>query len=146
MKRETDLVAKHRYICEISPAKHRGTLTTGPQLFVTCGLMTGFFTCYGSADIQSSFSWRLPFILLASYSAAFAVASLLLLPASPRWLAEHGRDRLEVTAAWEKLGVSSTDREDMIDAENPGHTTPKYRVSHGTTLVMLGLSHTTKVC
>ncbi|KAK2868014.1 hypothetical protein FQN49_003242 [Arthroderma sp. PD_2] len=104
------------YICEISPARHRGALTTGPQLLVTCGLVVGFFTCYGSVDIKSTISWRLPFILLASYSTIVAVIAFLLLPPSPRWLADrHGRDTAAVTAAWESLGVLAADREIMMD-------------------------------
>ncbi|EJP66154.1 H(+)-myo-inositol cotransporter [Beauveria bassiana ARSEF 2860] len=104
------------YICEISPAKHRGTLTTGPQLLITCGLMAGFFTCYGSANITSALSWRLPFILLAAYSVIFTAVALML-PASPRWLALHGKSRREVTAAWDALGVRSADQ-DTIPGED----------------------------
>nr|POE69794.1 hexose transporter 2 [Quercus suber] len=115
---------------------HRGTLTTAPQLLVTCGLMVGFFTCYGSANIASNTSWRLPFILLASYSAAFAVASFWLLPASPRWLAEHGRDRATVAAAWNKLGVLAVDRGETLDMTAIGDAKPKYKVGHGATAMV----------
>ncbi|KAK7910635.1 hypothetical protein PG985_013116 [Apiospora marii] len=102
------------YICEVSPPRHRGALTTAPQLLTTLGLVTGFFTCYGSADIPSSFSWRLPFLLLAGYSLVFSVAALLWLPASPRWLTLRGRDD-EAAAAWEKLGVDAADREKILE-------------------------------
>lgn len=102
------------YICEVSPPRHRGALTTAPQLLTTLGLVTGFFTCYGSADIPSSFSWRLPFLLLAGYSLVFSVAALLWLPASPRWLTLRGRED-EAAAAWEKLGVDAADREKILE-------------------------------
>ncbi|KAK7955270.1 general substrate transporter [Apiospora saccharicola] len=102
------------YICEVSPPRHRGALTTAPQLLVTLGLVTGFFTCYGSADIPSSFSWRLPFLLLAGYSLVFSVTTLLWLPASPRWLTLRGRED-EAAAAWEKLGVDAADREKILE-------------------------------
>ncbi|KAI1385889.1 general substrate transporter [Hypoxylon trugodes] len=102
------------YICEISPPRNRGALTTGPQLLITLGLVTGFFTCYGTADIGSSFSWRLPFILLAGYSLVFSTAALIWLPASPRWLTLHGKTS-EASAAWEKLGVPAADREKILD-------------------------------
>ncbi|KAK8030337.1 transporter [Apiospora arundinis] len=102
------------YICEVSPPRHRGALTTAPQLLTTLGLMTGFFTCYGSANIPSSFSWRLPFLLLAVYSLVFSGAALLWLPASPRWLTLRGRDD-EAAEAWEKLGVPAADREKILD-------------------------------
>ncbi|KAI0121882.1 general substrate transporter [Daldinia grandis] len=102
------------YICEISPPRSRGALTTGPQLLITLGLVTGFFTCYGTANIQSSFSWRLPFIFLAAYSVVFSIAALMWLPASPRWLTLHGKTK-EASAAWEKLEVPAADREKILD-------------------------------
>ncbi|KAI0381419.1 general substrate transporter [Hypomontagnella monticulosa] len=102
------------YICEISPPRTRAVLTTGPQLITTFGLMTGFFTCYGTANIQSSFSWRLPFVLLAGYSFVFSASMLLWLPASPRWLTLRGRTQ-EAAAAWDKLDVPAADREKILD-------------------------------
>lgn len=99
-----------RYICEISPTSVRGTLTTGPQLLITLGLVTGFFTCYGCSRIDSSFSWRTPFIILACLSAIFSMASFLWLIPSPRWLTLHGRQS-EATATWDMLGVGLAERE-----------------------------------
>ncbi|EFR00966.1 H(+)-myo-inositol cotransporter [Nannizzia gypsea CBS 118893] len=102
------------YICEISPARHRGSLTTGPQLLITSGLVAGFFTCYSSVKIVTTLSWRLPFILLASYSATFAVIAYVFLPPSPRWLADvYGQNTTAIDAAWDRLGVLHADREDM---------------------------------
>jgi MFS family permease len=103
-----------RYICEISPPRYRGPLTTGPQLLITAGLVVGFFTCYATANMQSTFSWRLPFILLAAYSFAFSAAVLLWLPASPRWLTLRGRPA-EASEIWEKLGVPAADREKILN-------------------------------
>lgn len=98
------------YICEVSPTKHRGPLTTGPQLVITSGICLGYFTCYGSSKhIQTSFSWRTPFILLASLSMILSVSSFLLLPASPRWLTLHGRE-VEAAQTWDDLGVSHAER------------------------------------
>ncbi|THC88191.1 hypothetical protein EYZ11_012363 [Aspergillus tanneri] len=98
------------YICEISPTSIRGALSTGPQLLITLGLVVGFFTCYGTARIENSFSWRIPFLILACLSAAFSVAAWMWLVPSPRWLTVHGR-RSEATAAWDLLGVSHAERE-----------------------------------
>ena len=107
-----------RYICEISPTRVRGTFTTGPQLLITLGLVTGFFTCYGTSGIQSSMSWRTPFIVLASLSMALSMVSLFFLPPSPRWLTIHGREG-EATEAWNYLGVSQAEREKVeIELEN----------------------------
>ncbi|OJJ74914.1 hypothetical protein ASPBRDRAFT_52897 [Aspergillus brasiliensis CBS 101740] len=78
------------YICEISPPRIRGALTTGPQLLITMG---------------SSFSWRTLFIILSCLATTFSVASLLWLTPSPRWLTLHGR-RSEATAVGGYLGKS----------------------------------------
>lgn len=77
--------------------------------------MTGFFTCYGTERIDSELSWRLPFTLLAIYSVIFSVGAYILLPASPRWLAHNGKSTEEVTAAWERIGISAEDQEDMTE-------------------------------
>ncbi|KAI1377996.1 general substrate transporter [Hypoxylon crocopeplum] len=102
------------YICEISPPRYRGALTTGPQLLTTLGLVTGFFTCYGSTNIKSSLSWRLPFILLAAFSLVFCAAALAWLPPSPRCLTLRGMTE-EAAEAWEKLDVPTADREKILD-------------------------------
>ena len=102
------------YICEISPPRDRGALTTAPQLLTTLGLITGFFTCYGTANIAGSFSWRLPFMLLAVYAASFAAIIFVWLPDSPRWLTLRGRSD-ETEQAWERLGVLGPDRERILE-------------------------------
>ncbi|KAJ5595665.1 hypothetical protein N7450_002123 [Penicillium hetheringtonii] len=98
------------YICEISPTSTRGPLTTGPQLLITLGLVTGYFTCYGTSNISSSLSWRTPWIILASLSATLSICSLFFLPPSPRWLTLHGK-QAEADAVWDMLGVSHAERE-----------------------------------
>lgn len=107
------------YICEISPPKTRGPLTTGPQLGITLGLMVGYFTCYGTANIESSLSWRAPFIILACLSMAFSAVSLFWLVPSPRWLILRGRQS-EAGAAWDVLGVGHAEREKSeIQSDRP---------------------------
>jgi hypothetical protein len=110
---KTDAI-QYRYICEISPTRHRGALATGPQLLITVGLVVGFFTCYGTTNVDSSFSWRLPFMLLAVYSFLFSGVTLFYLPPSPRWLTVNGKVE-EVSAAWEKLGVPAADQEKIFE-------------------------------
>ncbi|KAK6085732.1 MFS sugar transporter (H(+)-myo-inositol Co-transporter) [Seiridium cupressi] len=102
------------YICEISPPRDRGALTTAPQLLTTLGLITGFFTCYGTANIAGSFSWRLPFLLLAVYAVLFSAIVFIWLPDSPRWLTLRGRSD-ETEQAWEKLDVQTADREKILE-------------------------------
>lgn len=98
------------YICEISPPSRRGPLTTGPQLLLTFGLLAGYFTCYGTANLQSSLSWRSPFIILSSLSVLFSLASNLCLVQSPRWLNLRGQQS-EAISAWNILEVDEASRE-----------------------------------
>ena len=86
----------------------------GPQLMTSFGLMVGFFICYGTAYLDSSLSWRTPFIILTSCSIIFVLASMVWLVPSPRWLILRGRHS-EVSAAWDVLGVGHADREKAED-------------------------------
>jgi hypothetical protein len=63
--------------------------------------------------MDSSFSWRLPFMLLACYSFVFSAVTLVYLPPSPRWLTIHGKTE-EAAAAWEKLDVPTADQEKIL--------------------------------
>jgi DNA-directed RNA polymerase III subunit RPC2 len=102
-------------------------LTTGPQLLITLGLVIGFFTCYGTARIESSFSWRTPFLILACLSALFSTAALLWLVPSPRWLTLHGR-QAEAARTWDLLGVSPAERE-KVEIEQDRGTPLEIQVS-----------------
>jgi MFS family permease len=97
-------------ICEISPTRARGALTTGPQLATTLGLVLGYFVSYGTSGIQSSLSWRLPWIILASLSMVLCALSFFFLPESPQWLGLHGKYEM-AEEAWERLGVTPAERE-----------------------------------
>ena len=61
-----------------------------PQCMTTAGTCVGYFTCYGSINLASSISWRLPFILQTCFAIGLAVGCLYL-PSSPRWLIRKGR-------------------------------------------------------
>lgn len=99
-----------RYVCEISPPSKRGPLASTVQLLICAGIMIGYFICYGTVNVSTSLSWRLPLAIQAGIAIFGACASQLYLPASPRWLAHKGRKE-EAAAAWDLLGVSSTERE-----------------------------------
>ncbi|KAG7005746.1 nonribosomal peptide synthase atnA [Physcia stellaris] len=98
------------YVAEISPPQWRGPLCTVVQLFITLGLVVGFFVCYGTVSIDSSLSWRLPLAMQSGLAFFLSIASFFYLPQSPRWLAYKGRKE-EASRVWDKLGVSSAERE-----------------------------------
>lgn len=97
------------YICEIAPLRYRGTLTGLPQFMATAGVCFGYFTCYGTVNIQSDMAWRVPYILQCVFSSVLAW-SCLLLPDSPRWLMLQGR-QADARAALERLDCN------MVEAE-----------------------------
>ena len=105
------------YICEISPPRVRGPLTTGPQFLICTGLVIGYFTCYGTAGIGNSMSWRIPFILLAALSFTYVAGCLTLLPQSPRWLIIHDR-KDDADQGWDLLGIKDEDRQ-LITEDEP---------------------------
>jgi hypothetical protein len=105
-----------RYITEISPPRSRGTLASIPQLLTTVGVCTGYFTCYGSVNIASSASWRLPFALQAFLAFAFTVSTLFFLVESPRWLTACGRHG-EALNIWGELGIDAAEREKIEERE-----------------------------
>ena len=105
------------YITEISPPRSRGTLASIPQLFTTIGICTGYFTCYGSVNILSSLSWRLPFALQAAIAFTFTISTLMFLPQSPRWMTAR-RMHKEALALWEELGVEAAEREKLEETDN----------------------------
>ena len=70
----------------------------------------GYFACYGTVQVNSSLSWRLPLALQSGIALLLVFSSFFYLSESPRWLAYKGRKE-EASRAWDKLGVSSAERE-----------------------------------
>jgi MFS family permease len=79
------------YISEIAPPEIRGTLLVLQELSIVTGIVIAFYITYGTRHIQSQWSWRLPF-LIQIIPAVVLVSGVFLLPYSPRWLAQKGRD------------------------------------------------------
>lgn len=77
----------------------------------------GFFICYGTVNIPSSMSWRLPMVIQAAISFALAV-SCAFLPPSPRWLLGKGR-RQDAYNALDRLGMSRAEFEKDLDSSGP---------------------------
>ncbi|OBT81145.1 hypothetical protein VE02_10105, partial [Pseudogymnoascus sp. 03VT05] len=101
------------YVTEISPPRIRGLIGGIPQFFISFGLCAGYFVCYGSANILSSLSWRLPFAIQSLVAFIFLVITFSL-PESPRWLTSMGRKQ-DAAANWVKLEVLAEDREAIIE-------------------------------
>ncbi|KZO91815.1 general substrate transporter [Calocera viscosa TUFC12733] len=104
------------YVTEIAPTASRGRLVTMTQLFNVLGIASGYFICYGTVKVPSSFSWRFPLAMQAFTSSVLALGMFSgMCPHSPRWLMHVGRLD-EVDIAWAKLGVSRAEAEKEAEA------------------------------
>jgi len=81
------------YISEISPASKRGVLMSGYQVGVQAGALAGFWVAYifdAAVVDDAALQWQLPASLQLVAGAALLAGSLLI-PESPRYLAEQGQ-------------------------------------------------------
>ncbi|KAL1302720.1 hypothetical protein AAFC00_003075 [Neodothiora populina] len=97
------------YVTEIAPSARRGMLVSMPQLMACAGICAGYFTCYGTVQIQSDMSWKTPYIIQAVFAAVLAT-SRFVLPQSPRWLLYHGQ-RDKATRELKRLDFSAVEAE-----------------------------------
>ncbi|OZJ04410.1 hypothetical protein BZG36_02912 [Bifiguratus adelaidae] len=89
------------YAVEVAPRAKRGMASCTVQLLITIGIATGYFVCYGAVHLNSTWSWRLPYMVQTGIAVILASGSQFL-PFSPRWLFHVGRDE-EGTRNLEKL-------------------------------------------
>ncbi|KAL8957083.1 MAG: hypothetical protein Q9193_005551 [Seirophora villosa] len=105
------------YICEICPPERRGPVASLVQLLTTLGIPTGYFICYGSVRIQSSYAWRLPFMLQAVLAVALA-CTCPFLPSSPRWLIDRGHPS-QAGPAMDRLQLSLKQFQEELESAGP---------------------------
>ncbi|KAI5799038.1 general substrate transporter [Geopyxis carbonaria] len=100
------------YTLEISPRAARGRVAGLCQLFISTGIMVGYFTCYGTLQHKPALSWRTPFVVQIATSTLLA-AGAPWLPHSPRWLLLVGR-RPAAAAALTTLGVPNAEAAEVL--------------------------------
>ncbi|KAF8807060.1 hypothetical protein BYT27DRAFT_7242680 [Phlegmacium glaucopus] len=111
------------YNTEIAPPKIRGFLVGLTQQMIGIGFIVANWVGYGSQFINSDISWRMP-LGLQMVPAGLLLMGTQLLPFSPRWLLEVGRDEEAREVVYKLHGNDrlSADREfkhmyDTIKAE-----------------------------
>ncbi|KAK6539171.1 hypothetical protein TWF694_009415 [Orbilia ellipsospora] len=99
------LTSAQVYIIEIAPGHVRGRVTSVLFIAMTTSLCLGYFMCYGTARIQSTMAWRIPFLWQAAVASSLSFGSIFL-PHSPRWLL-HVNRRDEAMVVLEKMGMGT---------------------------------------
>ncbi len=82
------------YITEIAPAARRGLLVAVSQLNIVVGILAAYLSNYGVARVlgaEHPDTWRWMFGVMVLPALAF-LATVLLIPESPRWLMKQRRD------------------------------------------------------
>jgi sugar porter (SP) family MFS transporter len=77
------------YIAEVAPRQIRGGLVSFNQMMVVLGILTAYIVDFVFKDVADNWRWMLG--LGAIPGVALAVG-MILMPHSPRWLMERGRD------------------------------------------------------
>ncbi|ORX59832.1 general substrate transporter [Hesseltinella vesiculosa] len=77
------------YHSEIAPPKIRGRLITLFSVASSIGTVVGYFVTFGTMNMTSDWSWRLPFLI--HLVVCLMVMLAYFLPFSPRWLIDVGR-------------------------------------------------------
>ncbi|CAE6455960.1 unnamed protein product [Rhizoctonia solani] len=103
------------YLVEIAPPDVRGRISCMLQLFVTIGIAAGYFICYGSLNIQSTLSWRIPFIVQVGVAMVLG-SGIPLVPYSPRFLFQNGRveEAWRVLEAFDRHSSSEKEKEELM--------------------------------
>lgn len=104
------------FIAEISPAKKRGQLVLLNQFFVVTAIFLAFAVNYMLANVIESGSWRWMIGIEAIPAAAFFLL-LNLVPESPRWLVNKGRNK-EALAIFQRIKAESPEEEVRIVKES----------------------------
>lgn len=98
------------YQSESSPARIRGVLVSSYQLFITLGIWTAEMVCYGTHNMASTASWRIPNGLSFLWALILG-AGILFLPESPRYAYRVGREDEARTTIARLGGLAPDSRE-----------------------------------
>lgn len=76
----------------LGPPEYRGTLLVLEEFCIVLGIVIAYWLTFGTRYMTGEWSWRLPF-LLQMIPGFILTAGVLILPFSPRWLANLRQTR-----------------------------------------------------
>eukprot|EP00698_Gefionella_okellyi_P009332 TRINITY_DN2366_c0_g1_i3.p1 TRINITY_DN2366_c0_g1~~TRINITY_DN2366_c0_g1_i3.p1 ORF type:complete len:482 (-),score=108.48 TRINITY_DN2366_c0_g1_i3:1101-2546(-) len=76
------------YVAEIAPARLRGSVVTLHQLFITVGILVAYSVDLAFDKVNNGWQWVLGLTMIPAIA---LLIGMLLLPETPRWLAQKGR-------------------------------------------------------
>ncbi|KAJ7253499.1 general substrate transporter [Mycena rebaudengoi] len=104
------------YQSEIAPPAIRGFLTGLTQFMISMGFLVANWVGYGCQFIRNDAQWRVPLAVQIG-PAALLFLGMFILPYSPRWLVDQGRND-EALAVVQRLHGSGTDEnKEFIELE-----------------------------
>ncbi|KAF3778791.1 Sugar carrier protein C [Nymphaea thermarum] len=105
------------YLSEMAPAKLRGALNIGFQLFITIGILAANLVNYGTNKIKGGWGWRVS-LALAAVPAVIMTVGALFLPDTPNSLIERGHQERAKQMLQRIRGTTEVDEEfqDLIEA------------------------------
>ena len=108
-------IASPLLITELAHPNQRGKITAVYNTFYYFGSTIAAWTTFGTLQIKSNWSWRLPSLLQVAPS-LLQISLLWLLPESPRWLISKDRqdEALKVMA---KYHANGDERNEVIQFE-----------------------------
>ena len=88
----TGLLIAPLYSAELSPSHIRGKLVTFAEISINIGILFGYFIawCFTGID-NDDLAWRI-MISFGIIPAILLLLSMLIMPESPRWLIENGKE------------------------------------------------------
>ncbi|KAH9324764.1 hypothetical protein KI387_004942, partial [Taxus chinensis] len=111
------------YLSEMAPARLRGGLNIGFQMFITIGILAGNLINYGTDKIIGGWGWRVS-LALAAVPAGMMMIGVFGLPDTPNSLIERGHME-KGRAMLERIrGTGDVDAEyhDMVEANEISKT------------------------
>jgi len=102
------------YLAELSPRRIRGGLVSFNQLMIVTGILFAYIADFGLKGVGDNWRWMLG---LGAIPGALLAIGMLMMPNSPRWLADRGREK-EARETLERTHRSEDVNEEMASIKD----------------------------